>query len=509
MLKKFKARLSGLAWQASRLPDLYQRHGGRRLLSEAISRLTRRPRAPVAPPPALNEQAARVVLAWIMRKLEIAGEAGTVLENLHAALGERAYQRSLQDLYALQRHLLLAEASQDRVVPFTARLASNLPEAPARRRRILFVTAHFPAPWHGGGSRILNFLKPLSRENDIYLATSFIKGEDDRAVAEVEPFCRSMLRIPFAEFGGNQGEIRRWLGGQAMDIVHYEWPRSLENYDPAYGGRQIFTYMEAVSLRLLMDLRGMQPASAGWLATFAALIGSLRVELEQAAALDLRVAVTKRDAEFFLRLNPRQEVMVLNHGLDFEVFSLPEVSPEPATLVFTGNFAHYPNLDAMHWFFREVWPGVRAAVPDARLLMVGNRPPSALKRLADGEHVIVTGSVPDVRPYIQQAAVCIAPLVSGAGLRGKVIEYAALRRPFVATSIAVEDLVFREGVDFLHADRAEDFTAAVIGLLKDPARAAAMGAEAYETARANYDMSRLVDYLQRIYAYLETSWGSA
>jgi glycosyltransferase involved in cell wall biosynthesis len=108
-----------------------------------------------------------------------------------------------------------------------------------------------------------------------------------------------------------------------------------------------------------------------------------------------------------------------------------------------------------------------------------------------------------VRPYIQKAAVCIAPLVSGAGLRGKVIEYAALRRPFVATSIAVEDLVFQDGRDFLRADAAQDFSQRIIGLLRDPERAREMAASAYETARSNYDTPRLVEFLERFYSYLE------
>ena len=138
-------------------------------------------------------------------------------------------------------------------------------------------------------------------------------------------------------------------------------------------------------------------------------------------------------------------------------------------------------------------------------MLVGNRPPRAIRDLADGQQVIVTGGVPDVRPYIQKAAVCIAPLVSGAGLRGKVIEYAALRRPFVATSIAVEDLVFQDGRDFLHADTTQDFSQRTIALLRDPQRALQMAASAYETARNNYDTPRLVDFLNRLYNRLESN----
>jgi glycosyltransferase involved in cell wall biosynthesis len=123
--------------------------------------------------------------------------------------------------------------------------------------------------------------------------------------------------------------------------------------------------------------------------------------------------------------------------------------------------------------------------------------------LADGKRIIVTGNVPDVRPYIQRASVCIAPLLKGAGLRGKVIEYAALRRPFVATSIATTDLVFKDGADYLCADTAAEFIQKAAALLKDSKMAKEMAANAFETAQQNYDTRRLANFLCRLYQYLE------
>jgi glycosyltransferase involved in cell wall biosynthesis len=219
--------------------------------------------------------------------------------------------------------------------------------------------------------------------------------------------------------------------------------------------------------------------------------------------LDARIAVTTKDAEFFRRLDPHLEYTVLNHGLTFDEFVLPEVEPEPNTLVFVGNYLHYPNVDAMIWFFREMWDRIRQEVPDVRIYLVGTTPPAELLSLADGERIIVTGSVPDVRPYIQKGVLCIAPLISGAGMRGKVIEYAALRRTFVATSIATTDLVFEDGRDYLCADTAVEFTEKVIALLKDPGHAAKLGVSACGTARQYYDTAMLVDYLNRVYARLE------
>ena len=118
---------------------------------------------------------------------------------------------------------------------------------------------------------------------------------------------------------------------------------------------------------------------------------------------------------------------------------------------------------------------------------MGAHPPAELQRYHDGAGVVVTGRVPDVRPYVQKAAVCIAPLVSGAGLRTKVVQYAALRRPCVATSIAVEDLGFADGRDVFVADAPDAFADRVVELLLDPARAAALVACARQRALEVYD----------------------
>ena len=98
----------------------------------------------------------------------------------------------------------------------------------------------------------------LSESNDIYLSACFIPEDDEAALRAITPYCGPIEKNPLWRFGGNQAEIRAWLNGMTMDVVHYEWPRSLENYDSSYGSYHIFTYMEAVSLRLLIDLMDLE-----------------------------------------------------------------------------------------------------------------------------------------------------------------------------------------------------------------------------------------------------------
>nr|NJM00998.1 glycosyltransferase [Desulfobacula sp.] len=451
-------------------------------------------KAPIVPSAGISFQT-------LMTKLNIPGDSSIILSAIKDTFGEDRYRRFVENYNVLDQ---LPELFSDHTV-FPLVQASELPEiiGCSRRRRILFITSIFPSPHHGGGNRVLNSIKILSENNDIYLSAFFFPQEDEQFLEIVTPYCCSIQKISYFEFGGNQAEIHKWLNGTRMDIIHYEWPQSLLNYDRTFGDYHIFTYMEAVSLRLIMDLNRIEPFSVEWLDKFTELTLNLRIELADASLPQARIAVTTKDGDFFKNLFPYQEYAVLNHGLTFDEFVIPDVEPEPNTLVFVGNYKHIPNEDAMVYFFNEIWEGIRKKIPEVRIYLVGDSPSRQIKRLADNRHIFVTGKVPDVRTYIQKAAICIAPLITGAGLRGKVIEYAALRRTFVATSIATTDLVFRDGIDYLGADTATDFTRKIIHLLNNEQMARKMGDSAFELARKNYDTRRLMDFLNRLYNRLE------
>ena len=374
-----------------------------------------------------------------------------------------------------------------------------------RRRNILFITGEFPNRMHGGGGRLMDFIKIMSRDNDIYLY-SWFDGRDDAATCqELAAYCKKMTRVHFGEFEGSLERLREFVGDVPMDIVHYEWPRSLTNYDPAWGKHHVFTYMEVVSLRLRMDLTAEPPLSNRWFSTLIEVLGGLQVEIVNAAKADSHIVVTRKDGEFLSRFTPNRLYLILNHGVNLDEFCLPEQSPEPHTLVFTGNFLHYPNEDAVRFFFDKIFGDLQARIPDVRVYLVGVNPSRRIWRYHDNRHVFVTGAVDDIRPYIQRATVCIAPLISGAGLRSKVIQYAALKRACVATSVAATDLLFEDGKDIFIADDPRVFAERVLYLLERPDAARQMAESAFEQVRMHYDNRNLVGDLYRVYENLENS----
>jgi glycosyltransferase involved in cell wall biosynthesis len=148
-------------------------------------------------------------------------------------------------------------------------------------------------------------------------------------------------------------------------------------------------------------------------------------------------------------------------------------------VVFTGAMDYWPNVDAVTWFARDVLPRLVARVPTLRFVIVGRSPAPAVQALA-GDQVVVTGTVPDVRPYLQHAAVIVAPLRLARGIQNKVLEAMAMGRPVVATAACAAPIEAVEGRELLTASDAEGLAGQVAALLADPSRATAVGQAARE-----------------------------
>jgi sugar transferase (PEP-CTERM/EpsH1 system associated) len=167
------------------------------------------------------------------------------------------------------------------------------------------------------------------------------------------------------------------------------------------------------------------------------------------------------------------------NGVDADYFApdAARVSPFASgelPVVFTGAMDYWPNIDAVTWFATEILPGLRAKWPALRFHIVGRSPTPAVRALAS-EAVNVTGTVRDVRPYVQHAAVVVAPLRLARGIQNKILEAMAMGRPVVASRECAEAIKARPGTELVDASDAEAFAREVDALLSAPARAAALG----------------------------------
>jgi polysaccharide biosynthesis protein PslH len=203
---------------------------------------------------------------------------------------------------------------------------------------------------------------------------------------------------------------------------------------------------------------------------------------------------TEKEAQLFLSLAPECAAGVepMNNGVDAGFFAPAAERPSPfaageVPVVFTGAMDYWPNIDAVTWFAREVVPRLRSIRPQLRFHIVGRAPTAAVRALQTGG-VVVHGTVPDVRPYLQHAAVVTAPLRLARGIQNKILEAMAMGRPVVAAAACVEALVARPGTDILAATDADAFVQAIESL-SAPAQAAAIGAAGRRCVLEHYTWS--------------------
>jgi len=175
----------------------------------------------------------------------------------------------------------------------------------------------------------------------------------------------------------------------------------------------------------------------------------------------------------------------------------------PRSLVFVGAMTHQPNVDAILTFHRTIWPQLRAGFPDAQWAIVGAAPPPEIVALDGSEGVHVYANVPDVRPFIATAAVYVAPLRIGSGVKVKIMEALAMGKAIVATPVAAEGMGLEPGRDLIVADLGPTFSEAVAGLWHDAAARNTMQRHARKAAVARFSVNAGRETLDRVYDRLQ------
>jgi glycosyltransferase involved in cell wall biosynthesis len=209
------------------------------------------------------------------------------------------------------------------------------------------------------------------------------------------------------------------------------------------------------------------------------------------------ILVSQTDAHWLRRIVPGVPVSVVPNGVDTDFFRPAGLTVNPREIVFSGIMGFSPNIAAAQYFARRVFPKIQAALPECRWTIVGGSPAPEVQVLA-GPNVRVTGFVPDLRPYIEQAALFVSPLVSGGGMKNKILEAWAMGKAVVATPLGCAGIKVRDGVDLLVARNADEFAAKAIHLLTHSEEAERIGRCAQEAAIANHAWGEKAALLDRI-----------
>jgi glycosyltransferase involved in cell wall biosynthesis len=375
--------------------------------------------------------------------------------------------------------------------------------------RILVTCDRYPGlPLDGLTLRIHHYAKFLSARHELDL---LCLGDDSPANTEIEGFFRHVWRFRQPPRAKPAGQLARFVSGldpgtlfpRSRDVVaHLEQLGRSKHYDLIWdAGCNMLFNLEPLrrSVPLLADQvddsflrmrRELRLASSLYarlwtLKQFALTWAFAFGHLRKAGAV---LFVSQADADSFKRVMPTAKTVVVENGVDEDYFSPATTLPSggaASEIVFEGSMFFAPNIDAARYFVEAILPIVRKAVPQVRFTIVGRNPTREVLALAS-HGVEVTGSVPDVRPYLQRAQVFVCPMRSGAGIKNKILQAWAMGKAIVSTTAGVGSLKTTEGQNILIRDTAEEFAAAVVGLLRDPAQAARLGEAGRSTIESHY-----------------------
>lgn len=311
-------------------------------------------------------------------------------------------------------------------------------------------------------------------------------------------------RVDVAAVRAFEARVRRVLAAERFDVVH---TRQLPMAAVAGELTHDAKLLELIDSETLQAARRARPAAPRTVARYLAARCLERRAVRRFAAC---TTVAEADARQVRRLAPSVPIRVIPNGVESEHFAPLDLPEEPDTLIFTGAMSFPPNVAAMLYFHAAILPLVRRSCPGVRLIVAGRDPAPAIAALAADPTVTVTGAVDDLRPWLARASVVICPMVSGSGIKNKVLEALAMARPVVATTLGIEALEVRDGRELRVADSPAAFAGAVAELLRDRAARRRLGAAGRALVERRYTWEACAMSYDAVYADLaEAARGRA
>ena len=355
--------------------------------------------------------------------------------------------------------------------------------------KILYICHRFPfPPKRGGKIRPFNMILHLSASHEVTVASlvrSDAEAEEGRGIA---PYCsefhmgrvaewvqaaRMVARLPtsvpssmgFFYSAALARTIRRLCGERRFDLIFVHCSSVAQYVAHVKDVPKILDFGDVDSQKWLEYGRCKPiPLNAGYWFEGIKLQGE---EKRLAARFDLCTATTRAEWDTLRGYSLGTPTDWFPNGVDADFFSPGPGPYEPDTICFVGRMDYYPNQQCMLEFCASTWPLLRAQRPSLKLLIVGADPPAKIKRLGEIPGVAVTGSVPDVRPYVQRSALMVAPLAIARGTQNKLLESMAMGVPVVTSPIAADGVDAVPGEHLRVASSPSEYRDAILGILND------------------------------------------
>lgn len=390
--------------------------------------------------------------------------------------------------------------------------------------KILFLSPTVPFPLTDGGRiRVFNLLKQIAQKSDVTLLALETQPTDAEGVAQLQQlgiqvhlvpnaptlprlsfrtlanafFKRQPITVARYDLPAYRQKFKDLIATDTFDLVHYEMFHTAqfrtETDLPSVLSQQ--NVDSAIWQRLCDETTNPFYKFAYWTQQLA----FQRYERVLSPQFDAVTCTSDIDAAVFQRHCTEDVIEIIPNGVDVAHYQ-PDFSAEaPAHLIYIGSMDWYPNEDAVAFFADEVLPQIHAEVPEVKFSIVGGNPSARVQKLAEREGVVVTGRVPEIKPYFAEATVFVVPLRIGSGTRLKILEALAMGKAIVSTSVGAEGLDLKDGEEIFIADEPKVFAEAVTRLLKDPSLRRRIGENGRARVEQDYDWRSISEKLHQRY----------
>ena len=389
---------------------------------------------------------------------------------------------------------------------------------PHKKLRILFVTPYVPA---SNRLRPYRFIKELVHLGHSVVVVCLVQpGWEYKFVDELKPLVEAVypvipnrlyslfnilvslpsnipLSVAVSSSRQLHGIVKGLLAQSSFDLIHTEFVRAGQYTADFQGIPKLYDAVDSLALAYHRALKNKHTRFEHRLLAFEEWLKMRSYETGILHSFN-RVIVSSPSDQSYL-VDHGTPVDVLPNGVDLDYYHWMEEEKEADSIVFLGKMNYYVNVDSITYFAKFIYPLIKAQRPGAHLTIVGYNPDRTVRNLSRDPSIVVTGGVPDVRPYFARSMVAIAPMISGSGIQNKILQAMAVGTPVVTTSLACQALQVTPGEHLLVADTPEQFAQAVVAVLKDKSLQKKLSANARRYVEECHNWNVIGQRLEDIY----------
>jgi polysaccharide biosynthesis protein PslH len=397
--------------------------------------------------------------------------------------------------------------------------------------KILALWHDLPNPYTGDSLPIFNLLKYLARKHEISWLSFKQETAETRYNNDMGRYCQNIETVSLAnltESESKQKQIRYiaalpfnyWFSARPFTYQLFFSPEMQSNVNHLVSTRKFdliytsifmayyinnsnfpkvvhqFDCVTEMAYRQYLSANNLSARCRSWINYKV----YQRYERSISNNVDACLVVSPTEQQRLKAYFPKANPLVIPNGVDSQYFSPDPGKEEYPSLIFVGNMGYPPNIDAMLFFCKQIYPRIKDSIPDIKLTIVGRSPVKEIIALSVDKSIVVTGYVEDVRPYVARASVVVTPFVSGIpGIKNKVLEAMSMAKPVVSTSIGVQGITMANKDDVMVTDDPGEFARQVINLLNDRQLRQIIGNNGRKLVTTRYSWETMASQLDDVF----------